>query len=100
MNYEDWRMERTRIISEMLDNLINTVFTTTRCFVELDKLFEITRSQISEPQSQATNKLKAEIAECVIKLESFAGNGLADDYAEDMKLVQNIIKKLRQLSAV
>ena len=40
MTYEEFVIERTRIISEMLDNPDKYgIYPTTKCFQELDKLF-------------------------------------------------------------
>ncbi len=44
MTYEEFVTERTRIISEMLDNPDEYgIYPTTKCYEELDKLFYIIR---------------------------------------------------------
>ncbi len=44
MTYEEFVTERTRIISEMLDNADEYgIYPTTKCYEELDKLFYIIR---------------------------------------------------------
>ena len=85
MNKDEFITERTRIISEMLDNPDECdIYPTTKCFEELDALFE---KIISE-----NKQLKDEIYNLVQRYES------ADRKVDFAIWFRTQVKRLRQLS--
>jgi|GEM_PF-1591782 len=83
MNKEDFITERTRIISNMLDNPDNGIYPTTKCFEEFDKLYD-------RVINEATNGSAADLLWMVVQSNGDCSGRLLNEIDDYFKSRVNV----------